>query len=46
MSETNREPSTRTRAITRDRYDAVLLDLDRVITDTLQHTCGVLETDV
>ena len=38
MSETNGERSTReppsTRAITRDRYDAVLLDLDGVITDT------------
>ena len=37
MSETNGERSTRepasTRAITRDRYDAVLLDLDGVITD-------------
>src|SRR5262249_41313603 len=38
MSETNGERSTRepasTCAITRDRYDAVLLDLDGVITDT------------
>jgi beta-phosphoglucomutase family hydrolase len=38
MSETNGERSTREpankRAITRDRYDAVLLDLDGVITDT------------
>src|SRR5215472_14799729 len=38
MSETNGERSTRglasTRAITRDRYDAVLFDLDGVITDT------------
>ena len=38
MSETNGERSTRepasTRAITRNRYDAVLLDLDGVITDT------------
>ncbi|HYK18865.1 MAG TPA: hypothetical protein VEV37_12630, partial [Bryobacteraceae bacterium] len=38
MSETNGERSTRepasTRAISRDRYDAVLLDLDGVITDT------------
>ena len=37
MSETNGERSTREavsrRAITRDRYDAVLLDLDGVITD-------------
>src|SRR5271169_904026 len=38
MSETNEERSARQseskRAITRDRYDAVLLDLDGVITDT------------
>ena len=38
MSETNGERSTREpaskRAITRDRYDAILLDLDGVITDT------------
>jgi beta-phosphoglucomutase family hydrolase len=38
MSEANRERSTRqqdsTSAITRDQYDAVLLDLDGVITDT------------
>src|SRR6516162_3526898 len=38
MSETNGEQSRRQpeskRAITRDRYDAVLLDLDGVITDT------------
>ena len=38
MSEANGERSTRQpeseRAITRDRYDAVLLDLDGVITDT------------
>ena len=31
-------------AITRDKYDAVLLDLDGVITG--QHTRDVLETDV
>ena len=38
MSEANGERSTRQsenkRAISRDRYDAVLLDLDGVITDT------------
>jgi phosphoglycolate phosphatase-like HAD superfamily hydrolase len=38
MSGTNGEQSTRQpeskRAITRDQYDAVLLDLDGVITDT------------
>jgi hypothetical protein len=38
MSETNEDRSARQseskRAITRDRYDAVLLDLDGVITDT------------
>src|SRR5215471_12022042 len=38
MSETNEERSARQseskRAITQDRYDAVLLDLDGVITDT------------
>ena len=38
MSETNEERSARQaeskRAITRDRYDAILLDLDGVITDT------------
>jgi beta-phosphoglucomutase family hydrolase len=38
MGETNREPSARRPrrkgAITRDQYDAVLLDLDGVITDT------------
>jgi hypothetical protein len=28
-------------AITRDRYDAVLLDLDGVITDTAQPLCAV-----
>lgn len=38
MSETNGERSTRQQnsksAISRDQYDAVLLDLDGVITDT------------
>ena len=33
-------------AITRDQYDAVLLDLDGVITDTANMHTRVLETDV
>ena len=35
-----------THIITRDRYDAVLFDLDGVITDTAKLHADVLETDV
>ena len=33
-------------AITRDQYDAVLVDLDGVFTDTANTHAGVLEMDV
>ena len=42
---TMRQPESE-RAISRDQYDAILLDLDGVITDTATVHASLLETDV